>query len=328
MPPAARITDFHACPMVTPGTPPIPHVGGPVIKGSLNVLTGKLPQARVGDQAVCIGPLDVIVKGSSGVFVNKLPAARIGDPTAHGGTIVAGLPTVIIGETKGGGGGGAAQVVANVVAHLVAAGVISPVSIQNTQVTQQVDALQNAARQGTPFVEPCFEPALAKPATTAKSTPPARSPDVANPAPRPSGVRAAPTSAHAAAQYQLGATSKQRLANVDKGLADVVRRAIEISKVDFTVVEGLRTQERQNQLYAQGRTAPGPVVTQTLKSKHIEGKAVDLAPLRGGAIDWNDTAGFKAIADAMFAAAEELGVSIDWGGSWKGFVDSPHFEVA
>lgn len=328
MPPAARITDFHACPMVTPGTPPIPHVGGPVIKGSLNVLTGKLPQARVGDQAVCIGPLDVIVKGSSGVFVNKLPAARIGDQTAHGGTIVAGLPTVIIGETKGGGGGGAAQVVANVVGHLVAAGVISPVSIQNTQVTQQVDALQNAARQGAPFVEPCFEAPVAKPAKAAKSASATRQADAANPAAKPPGSRAALADAHAAPHHQLGATSTKRLAGVDKGLADVVRRAIEISKIDFAVVEGLRTQERQNQLHAQGRTAPGPIVTQTLKSKHIEGKAVDLAPVRGGSIDWNDAKGFQAIADAMFAAAAELGISIEWGGSWKGFVDSPHFEIA
>jgi len=95
--PAARITDFHACPMVTPGLPPIPHVGGPVIMGSPTVLTGKLPQARVTDQCVCVGPPDIIVKGSTTVLVNSLPAARIGDMTAHGGTIVAGFPTVLIG---------------------------------------------------------------------------------------------------------------------------------------------------------------------------------------------------------------------------------------
>lgn len=95
--PAARITDFHACPMVTPGVPPVPHVGGPIVMGSPNVLTGSLPQARVGDQAVCVGPPDAIVLGSFTVFVNKVPAARLGDTTAHGGAIAVGLPTVIIG---------------------------------------------------------------------------------------------------------------------------------------------------------------------------------------------------------------------------------------
>lgn len=148
MPPAARITDFHACPMVTPGTPPIPHVGGPIMKGSPNVLTGKLPQARVGDQAVCVGPMDVIVKGSSGVFVNKLPAARIGDNTAHGGVIVVGLPTVIIGETKGGGGGGGAGLSAGVVAFGF------------TEVAQQLQVLIDAWKSGAPFCEACFKKAM------------------------------------------------------------------------------------------------------------------------------------------------------------------------
>ena len=95
--PASRITDMHVCPMVTPGLPPIPHVGGPIIMGSPTVLTGKLPQARVTDQCVCVGPPDIIVKGSMTVLVNSLPAARIGDMTAHGGTVVLGLPTVLIG---------------------------------------------------------------------------------------------------------------------------------------------------------------------------------------------------------------------------------------
>jgi len=149
MPPAARITDFHACPMVTPGTPPIPHVGGPIMKGSTNVLTGKLPQARVGDQAVCVGPMDVIVKGSSGVFVNKLPAARIGDQTAHGGAIVAGCPTVIIGETKGGGGVGTAGLPAGAVAFAYA------------DVVQQLQVLIDAHKSAAPFCEACFKRAVA-----------------------------------------------------------------------------------------------------------------------------------------------------------------------
>ena len=98
MPPAARLTDMHVCPMVTPAVPPIPHVGGPVSgPGEPTVLIGKLPAARVGDMLVCVGPPDAIVKGSSSVMIGGVPAARMGDSTAHGGTIVLGDPTVIIG---------------------------------------------------------------------------------------------------------------------------------------------------------------------------------------------------------------------------------------
>lgn len=93
-PPASRITDMHTCPMVT-GV--VPHVGGPIIVGSPNVLIGKLPAARVSDMLTCVGPPDTIVKGSGTVLINNLPAARIGDQTAHGGVIVVGLPTVLIG---------------------------------------------------------------------------------------------------------------------------------------------------------------------------------------------------------------------------------------
>jgi uncharacterized Zn-binding protein involved in type VI secretion len=102
--PAARVTDLHTCPLVTPGTPPIPHVGGPILPTcSLNVLTGNLPQARVTDKCFCVGPLDAIIKGSASVLVNNLPAARIGDQTTHGGVIVTGMPTVLIGDAGGGG---------------------------------------------------------------------------------------------------------------------------------------------------------------------------------------------------------------------------------
>ena len=95
MPPAARITDMHTCPMVT-GV--VPHVGGPIIPPcATTVLIGNLPAARVTDQLVCVGPLDVIVQGSPTVLINNLQAARIGDLTVHGGVIVTGLPTVIIG---------------------------------------------------------------------------------------------------------------------------------------------------------------------------------------------------------------------------------------
>lgn len=99
MPPAARITDMHVCPMQTPAFPvPIPHVGGPVVGPSVpTVLVGKLPAAVVGDMLVCIGPPDTIVKGSSTVFIGGRPAARVGDSCAHGGTITVGFPTVLIG---------------------------------------------------------------------------------------------------------------------------------------------------------------------------------------------------------------------------------------
>ena len=95
MMPAARITDNHVCPMVT-GV--VPHVGGPIIPPCMvTVLIGNLPAARVTDKAVCVGPPDVIVKGSATVLIGNLPAARIGDSTAHGGVIVVGFPTVLIG---------------------------------------------------------------------------------------------------------------------------------------------------------------------------------------------------------------------------------------
>jgi uncharacterized Zn-binding protein involved in type VI secretion len=84
--------------MVTPGLPPIPHVGGPITgPGAPTVLIGKLPAAKVGDMAVCVGPPDTIIKGSSSVMINNMPAARMGDPTAHGGTIALGDFTVMIG---------------------------------------------------------------------------------------------------------------------------------------------------------------------------------------------------------------------------------------
>ncbi len=95
MPLAARVTDMHVCPMVT-GT--VPHVGGPVMPpGTPTVMIGGMPAAKVGDMLVCTGPPDSIVKGSGTVMVGGMPAARQGDSTAHGGSIVIGCPTVMIG---------------------------------------------------------------------------------------------------------------------------------------------------------------------------------------------------------------------------------------
>lgn len=137
--------------------------------------------------------------------------------------------------------------------------------------------------------------------------------------------------------FALGQRSLDRLAGVHPDLVRVVKRAIEITKVDFKVIEGVRTPERQRELYAQGRTKPGPVVTWTLKSNHFKqadgyGHAVDLLP---APYDWKDTKKFDAVAMAMFDAAKELGVRIRWGANWdqdgnpreKGESDSPHFEL-
>ena len=93
--PAARVGDMHACPMVT-GV--VPHVGGPALPpGGLPVLIGGMPAMRVGDMCTCVGPPDVIALGSFTVLIGGMPAARLGDLTVHGGTIVVGCPTVLIG---------------------------------------------------------------------------------------------------------------------------------------------------------------------------------------------------------------------------------------
>jgi uncharacterized Zn-binding protein involved in type VI secretion len=96
MPAAARVGDNHTCPQVNPG--PVPHVGGPVLPpGCATVLIGGMPAARVGDMLVCTGPPDTIAAGSGTVMIGGMPAARQGDSTAHGGVIVMGCATVIIG---------------------------------------------------------------------------------------------------------------------------------------------------------------------------------------------------------------------------------------
>lgn len=95
MPPAARITDMHVCPM---STGPVPHVGGPILgPGVPTVMIAGLPAAVLGDMCTCVGPPDTIIIGSPTVMIGGKPAARMGDSTAHGGTIVLGAPTVMIG---------------------------------------------------------------------------------------------------------------------------------------------------------------------------------------------------------------------------------------
>ena len=95
MPPAARVGDMHVCPMVT-GL--VPHVGGPALPpGEPMVLIGNMPALRVGDMLTCVGPPDTVAVGSGTVLIKGMPAARLGDSTAHGGTIVLGCNTVLIG---------------------------------------------------------------------------------------------------------------------------------------------------------------------------------------------------------------------------------------
>ncbi len=95
--PAARVGDLHVCPLATPGTPPIPHVGGPISMGCPTVVIAFMPAARVSDMCMCVGPPDTIALGSTSVVIGYMPAARMSDLTAHGGSIVTGCPTVLIG---------------------------------------------------------------------------------------------------------------------------------------------------------------------------------------------------------------------------------------
>ncbi len=149
--PAARIGDMHMCPMVTPGTPPIPHVGGPITgPGAPTVLIGGMPAAVMGDMCVCTGPPDSIVLGSTGVFIGGKPAARMGDQCAHGGAITVGCPTVMIGEVGGGGPGGMAGMPVNVLLNLMKSEGIPP---QKKGVIGHTAVMKQAADAGTPFVD-------------------------------------------------------------------------------------------------------------------------------------------------------------------------------
>ena len=125
----------------------------------------------------------------------------------------------------------------------------------------------------------------------------------------------------------LGAASQEKLNSVHADLIAVCNKAFETMPFDITVIEGLRTAARQAELFAQG-------ATKLMVSRHMSGNAVDLAPYP---IDWNNKDRFKEMAHYMFAAANELGITIRWGGDWSevdenqtppsSFVDMPHFEL-
>lgn len=117
--------------------------------------------------------------------------------------------------------------------------------------------------------------------------------------------------------FVLGNRSRGNLEGVHKDLVAVVERAIQITKQDFVVIEGLRSLERQKELVKAGKS-------RTMNSRHLTGHAVDICPYP---VDWSSKEKFQAINDAMEQAAKELDVNIDWGGDWKGAWDKPHYEL-
>jgi len=121
------------------------------------------------------------------------------------------------------------------------------------------------------------------------------------------------------AKFKLGATSLARLKGVHPDLVKVVKRAIELTPMDFTVLEGLRSKERQQQLVAKG-------ASKTMNSYHITGHAVDIAPLVDGKVTW-DWKYYNLLAPIIKQAAKELGVNITWGGDWESFKDGVHWQI-
>ena len=119
--------------------------------------------------------------------------------------------------------------------------------------------------------------------------------------------------------FVLGARSQKAMIGVHPDLVRVVRRAIQVSEIDFTVTEGVRTMARQRELVAKG-------ASRTLNSRHLTGHAVDLAALINGKVEWAWPL-YGRLAGAMKYAAQEVGVPIRWGGDWTTFRDGPHFEL-
>lgn len=117
----------------------------------------------------------------------------------------------------------------------------------------------------------------------------------------------------------LNPRSEKNLAGVHPKLVSVVRRAADVSDIEFMVIEGLRTIDRQKQLVAKG-------ASKTMNSKHITGHAVDLAPMVDGEIRW-DWPLFHKLAPIIKQAAKDMGVNIVWGGDWRSFADGPHWEI-
>jgi len=120
--------------------------------------------------------------------------------------------------------------------------------------------------------------------------------------------------------YRLGTRSKKRLEGVHPDLVRVVERAIELTEVDFTVLEGMRTVARQKKLVAKGAST-------TMNSRHLTGHAVDIGAWVDGTVRWDWPLYYK-LAESMKQAAKELNVDLEWGGDWKSFKDGPHYQLS
>ncbi|MEY4921835.1 MAG: hypothetical protein RLY17_552 [Pseudomonadota bacterium] len=121
-------------------------------------------------------------------------------------------------------------------------------------------------------------------------------------------------------QFHFGQISEHNLRGIHPDLVLIVRRALILSTLDFRVIEGIRTLERQRQLVRNGRS-------RTLNSRHLTGHAVDLAPMINNQIPWEDWSAFYRIAKTMKQAAQQMELPLQWGGDWKKFKDGPHFEL-
>lgn len=121
-------------------------------------------------------------------------------------------------------------------------------------------------------------------------------------------------------QFRFSQISEHNLRGIHPDLVLIVRRALILSTVDFRVIEGIRTPERQRQLVRNGSS-------KTLNSRHLTGHAVDLAPMINNKIPWEDWGAFHQVAKAMKQAAQEMELPLQWGGDWKTFKDGPHFEL-
>lgn len=121
-------------------------------------------------------------------------------------------------------------------------------------------------------------------------------------------------------KFNFSKRSEENLRGVHPDLVKVIRRALELTDIDFMVIEGKRNEARQRDLVASGKS-------QTMNSRHLTGHAVDCAPLVNREIPWKDWTKFRLVADAVLQAGKELGIDVEWGGNWKSFKDGPHFQL-
>jgi peptidoglycan L-alanyl-D-glutamate endopeptidase CwlK len=119
--------------------------------------------------------------------------------------------------------------------------------------------------------------------------------------------------------FSFGNKSKERLSGVHPDLVKVIEEAIKESPLDFSITEGLRTKERQQELFSAGKS-------QTMNSRHLTGKAVDIAVIKDGTVTW-DFSQYQIVADHIKGVATKLGIPLVWGGDWVSFRDGPHFEL-